>query len=110
MTEETMNEVFDNTITIELYGKEFTNKETGNKFIAWHTFDKRGNKMKVKFTQSCKGVPNKAGDYTLTVYKDKSNISTNNKYGATLWVQEIAKIEEGIPRRDNGVHLEDYFD
>lgn len=58
-------------------------------FKVYHTFDKRGRKMRVKFRKEIKDTPDE--NALLTV---RGSVQTGGKYGAVLWVSEIVSTEK----------------
>ena len=70
-------------------------------FLTYHTFDKNNKKWAVKFTQSCKDVPET--DCRLVVEDTKLNFDSKRKYPC-FWVKEIASV------KDLEVKARDYSD
>lgn len=81
--------------------KEITAKN-GNKFTAYKTVGKGGKKIDVRFTKTCKNVPDKT--CTIVVKSENANVDTSRIH-PILWVKNVERIEEN-ERRNN---IDEFF-
>lgn len=91
-----------NEVRLEISVREFTKKETGEKFLGYKAFTKKG-KYDLRFTKEVENLPTKS--CIIFVPQDKVNLNRNGRY-PTIWVSEILRIED----YSNKFKVEDYFD
>lgn len=84
------------TLTIEVIANEFTNKEKGNKFLAYKAIEKSGKLVDLKFRKVCASklstveITDKTR-FTIEVENNKINKEQNSIYPC-YWVKEIKSI------------------
>lgn len=72
-------------IEVKLFITQLTTKD-GKAFNAYHTYDEKGKKLKVKFRKEVTNIPSKDG----IIYCDIDEISyQNNTQYPALWIHEI---------------------
>lgn len=71
-------------------------------FNAYHTYDKKGYKITVKFRKTAKNLPDK--NCNILVAKNKMNLSTAKKY-RELWIYEIDNIYYDLQKEQDHYDL-----
>lgn len=88
--------------SIDLYVKEVKTKDGKNTFNSYHTYDKKGKILSVRFKRDIKVLPDKNGVIDIV----KGNVSKAGKY-PVLWVEEYANYHDFPEKEDN---LAEFFD
>lgn len=91
---------------IVLFAEEKQAKETGNKFIAYKTVDKKGKFMTVKFRKDVKNAPEKPGTYWLKTKAENVSVDTNRQW-PVLWVHAIDEIAPYV--RTTSANVDEYI-
>lgn len=76
-----------NCMPLEIMVSKFKNEKYD--FPIYHTFDRKGKKLQVKFRKCCSNVPKNS--CICFIDKDDMNIDNDGRY-RTLWVKEILEI------------------
>lgn len=87
--------------------KIFISKATaanGAVFDVFHTFDKKGNKLTVKFRKEAGETPKESG--TIEIAAADCDVATNKRY-PVLWIHKFANYQ---PFERKPAPLSDYFD